>query len=156
VFYLQSRLHQLNKSIRFPVSVNGIPSLGAIENIVLPTIFAHLNQPIDNLHWEWTVNDHLFISLWIILLLNYHFDLHFLCSQIKNVFDWEKTENTRDYLRQFPIVDSSNSKQQQISPVSATFGECIVLHLTSLARITLSSHVLRWQFNLVYMDLHIQ
>jgi hypothetical protein len=50
-----------------------------------------------------------------------------------------QTETTKDWLRQFPIVDNSKV-EQQISPVSATFDEIIVRDLSSLPRITIPSH----------------
>ncbi|CAF3498569.1 unnamed protein product [Rotaria sordida] len=48
-------------------------------------------------------------------------------------------ENTKDCLRQFPIVDDSKLVQQ-ISPVSATFDKVIVHDLPSLPRITIPSY----------------
>ncbi len=49
------------------------------------------------------------------------------------------TENTKDCIRQFPIIDDSKI-EQQISPISATFDELIVHDLPSLPRIIIPTH----------------
>ncbi len=58
-----------------------------------------------------------------------------------------QTENTKDYLRQFPIVDDSKDQSQIIS-VSTAFDETIIHDLPSLPRIVIPSHCRTLAINL--------
>ncbi len=60
------------------------------------------------------------------------------CARLGELILSAQTENTKDCLRQFPIVADSTT-DQQISPVATTFDETIVRDLPSLPRITIPS-----------------
>jgi hypothetical protein len=57
------------------------------------------------------------------------------------------TENTKDCVRQFPIIDDSKD-QSQVAPVSATFDETIIHDLPSLPRIAIPSYCRTLAINL--------
>ncbi|CAF4175149.1 unnamed protein product [Rotaria sp. Silwood2] len=61
------------------------------------------------------------------------------CAQLGELIFSYQTENTKECLRQFSIVNNSNT-EQQIIPVSATFDEMIVPDLPSLPHITIPHH----------------
>jgi hypothetical protein len=118
--------------------------------VLFPYYGVHHNQLIDNLQWEYFLLEmncqrpsiHLPLDYTITqvpLLPSFSMFTDEKCARFGELILSFQTENTRDCLRQFPIVDNSNS-EQQISPVSATFDESIVRDLPSLPRITLSSH----------------
>ncbi|CAF1355238.1 unnamed protein product [Adineta steineri] len=69
------------------------------------------------------------------------------CAQLGEMILLSQTENTKDCLCHFPIVDNSQN-EQQISPVSATFDELIVRDLPSLPRITIPPYCRRLALNL--------
>ncbi|CAF4164824.1 unnamed protein product [Rotaria sp. Silwood2] len=58
------------------------------------------------------------------------------CTQLGVLILSYQRDDTKYCLRQFPIVDNSKG-EQQISPVSATFDETIVINLPTLPRITI-------------------
>ncbi|CAF3965146.1 unnamed protein product, partial [Rotaria sp. Silwood1] len=58
------------------------------------------------------------------------------CAQLGELILSYQRDDTKHCLHQFPIVDNSKG-EQQISPVSATFDETIVLNLPTLPRITI-------------------
>ncbi|CAF4796214.1 unnamed protein product, partial [Rotaria sp. Silwood2] len=58
------------------------------------------------------------------------------CAQLGELILSYQKDDTKHCLHQFPIVDNSKG-EQQISPVSATFDETIVLNLPTLPRITI-------------------
>ncbi|CAF1518597.1 unnamed protein product [Adineta steineri] len=68
------------------------------------------------------------------------------CAQLGEMILLNQTENTKDCLCHFPIVDNSQN-EQQISPVSATFDELIVRDLPSLPRITIPPYCRKLALN---------
>ena len=61
------------------------------------------------------------------------------CARLGELILAYQTENTKDCLRQFPVVDNATNNQQ-FCPVSATFDETIVHDLPSLPSIAIPSH----------------
>jgi hypothetical protein len=126
--------------------------------IRLPYYSAHHHQLIDILQWEHFLLEMNCQRPSIYFPLNYSITkLPLLpsftmftgekCARLGILILSAQTENTKNCLRQFPIVDDSKIKQQ-ISPVSATFDEIIVHDLPSLPRITIPSHCRALAINL--------
>ncbi|CAF2786294.1 unnamed protein product [Rotaria sp. Silwood2] len=118
--------------------------------IAFPYHNAHHYQLFDILQWEYFLLEMNCQRASIYLPINYSITkLPFLptlimftdekCARLGELILSYQRENTKDCLRQFPIVDDSKTVQQ-ISPVSATFDEMIVHDLPSLPRITIPSY----------------
>ncbi|CAF3386954.1 unnamed protein product [Rotaria sp. Silwood1] len=118
--------------------------------IAFPYHHVHHSQLFNILQWEHFLLEMNCQRASIYLPINYSIiKLPFLptltmftdekCVQLAELILSYQKENTKDCLRQFPIVDDSKSVQQ-ISPISATFDEMIVQDLPSLPRITIPSY----------------
>ncbi|CAF3655260.1 unnamed protein product, partial [Rotaria socialis] len=107
----------------------------------------HQYQLLEILEWEHFLLEMHCQKASIVLPLNYSIkELPLLpvstifndekCAHLGELILSYQRDDTKHCLRQFPIVDNSKDKQQ-ISPVSATFDETIVINLPTLPRITI-------------------
>ncbi|CAF1231547.1 unnamed protein product [Rotaria sp. Silwood1] len=118
--------------------------------ICFPYCNTHYDQLFDILQWEYFLLEMNCQRPSIHLPLNYSIiNLPLLptltkftdekCVQLGEFIFSYQTENTKECLRQFPIIYNSNI-EQQIIPVSAIFDEMIVPNLPSLPHITIPHH----------------
>ncbi|CAM4985722.1 unnamed protein product [Rotaria socialis] len=115
--------------------------------IDVPYNNVHQYQLLEILEWEHFLLEMHCQKASIVLPLNYSIkELPLLpvstifndekCAHLGELILSYQRDDTKHCLRQFPIVDNSKDKQQ-ISPVSATFDETIVINLPTLPRITI-------------------
>ncbi|CAF4152280.1 unnamed protein product [Rotaria sp. Silwood2] len=115
--------------------------------IDVPYNNAHQYRLLEILQWEHCLLEMNCQKASILLPLNYSIkELPLLpvstmfndekCAQLGELILSYQRDDTKHCLHQFPIVDNSKG-EQQISPVSVTFDETIVLNLPTLPRITI-------------------